>query len=161
MVEAVGCAPEVEWLDGNGLDLSDGLLCDNFMRVEGRPEVVACGDVAKFPNLLLDDVPRRVEHWTMVTDTAKKAGNTLGRHLTGEDPDPTPFAPIPSFWSDQYDMRIQSFGSVGVGDDVQVLEGDWDSDVAAGYYRDGRLVGVVMVGFGGRHMHYRQLVANS
>ena len=78
VVEAVGCAPNVEWLDGNGLDLRDGVVCDNHLRVEGRPDVVACGDIAKFPNLLFDDVPRRVEHWTMVTDTAKKAGHSLG-----------------------------------------------------------------------------------
>jgi 3-phenylpropionate/trans-cinnamate dioxygenase ferredoxin reductase subunit len=161
VVEAVGCTPEVEWLEGNDLDLRDGLLCDNAMRVEGRPDVVACGDVARFPNLLLDDVPRRVEHWMMVTDSARRAGATLGRHLLGEDPDLTPFAPVPSFWSDQYDLRIQSFGSVSVGEQTQVLEGDLDGDVAVGYFRDDALVGVVMVGLGGRHRHYRDLVATA
>ena len=159
VVEAVGCIPEIEWLEGNGLDLRDGLLTDNAMRVEGRPDVVACGDIARFPNLLLDEVPRRVEHWTMVTDTARKAGNTLGRMLTGEEADPAPFAPIPSFWSDQYDLRIQSFGSVGAGDHVDLIEGDLDGEFAAGYYRDDALVGVVMVGLGGRHRHYRDLIA--
>lgn len=160
VVEAVGCLPEVQWLEGNGLDLRDGLLCDNAMRVEGRPDVVACGDLARFPNLLLDEVPRRVEHWTMVTDTARKAGSTLGRHLIGAELDATPFAPVPSFWSDQYDLRIQSFGSVGVGERVEVLEGDLaELDVAVGYFREDVLVGVVMVGLGGRHRHYRDLVA--
>ncbi|MGA9715047.1 MAG: FAD-dependent oxidoreductase [Aeromicrobium sp.] len=159
VVEAVGCIPEVEWLEGNELDLRDGLLTDNAMRVEGRSDVVACGDIARFPNLLIDEVPRRVEHWTMVTDTARKAGNTLGRLLTGEGPDPSPFAPIPSFWSDQYDLRIQSFGSVGVGDRVDLLEGDLDGEFAAGYHRGDDLVGVVMVGLGGRHKHYRDLIA--
>lgn len=167
VVEAVGCEPEVEWLEGNGLDLRDGLLCDNAMRVEGRPDLVACGDIARFPNLLVDDVPRRVEHWTMVTDTARKAGRTLGRHLAGETHDPAidgvDFAPMPSFWSDQYDMRIQSFGSVGVGERVEVLEGDLDGEVAVGYFRatlgDDELVGVVMNGLGGRHKHYRDLIS--
>ena len=156
VVEAVGCAPNVEWLDGNDLDLRDGVVCDNHLRVEGRPDVVACGDIAKFPNLLFDDVPRRVEHWTMVTDTAKKAGHSLGTYLAGGDTDPTPFAPIPSFWSDQYDLRIQSFGSIGLGgEDIRVLEGDLDGDVAVGYHRDGVLVGVVLVGLAGRYMAYR------
>ncbi len=167
VVEAVGCLPEVEWLEGNGLDLRDGLLCDNAMRVEGRPDLVACGDIARFPNLLVDDVPRRVEHWTMVTDTARKAGRTLGRHLAGEVHDPAvddvDFAPVPSFWSDQYDLRIQSFGSVGVGERVEVLEGDLDGEVAVGYFRAtggaDELVGVVMNGLGGRHKHYRDLVS--
>ena len=158
VVEAVGCTPNVEWLAGNGLDLRDGLLCDNQLRVEGRPDVVACGDLARFPNLLFDDVPRRVEHWTMVTDTARKAGHTLGSYLAAAALDVAPFRPVPSFWSDQYELRIQSFGAVNLGaDDVRVLEGDLDGDVAVGYHRDGVLVGVVMVGLGGRHAHYRDL----
>ncbi|RIJ67847.1 NAD(P)/FAD-dependent oxidoreductase [Nakamurella silvestris] len=160
VVEAVGCATNVEWLEGNGLDLSDGVRCDNHLRVEGRPEVVACGDVAKFPNLLFDDIPRRVEHWTMVTDTAKRAGSTLGRHLAGNGEAEDVFAPVPSFWSDQYDIRIQSFGAVGLGtEDIRVLEGSPDTDVVVGYHRDGELVGVVMVGFGGKHAQYRTLIS--
>uniref|UniRef100_UPI0032968AEF FAD-dependent oxidoreductase n=1 Tax=Salmonella enterica TaxID=28901 RepID=UPI0032968AEF len=62
VVEAVGSVPNTEWLERNGLDLDDGVLCDNHLRVEGRPDVVAVGDVARFPNPLFDDVPRRVEH---------------------------------------------------------------------------------------------------
>jgi NADPH-dependent 2,4-dienoyl-CoA reductase/sulfur reductase-like enzyme len=161
VVEAVGCQPNVEWLDGNGLDLADGVRCDGRMRVEGRPDVVACGDLARFPNALFDAVPRRVEHWTMVTDTAKRAGAALGHWLAGEETDPATFGPIPSFWSDQYDLRLQSFGAVGLGgEDVRVLEGDLDGEVAVGYHRGGELVGVVLVGLTGRHLHYRQLIAS-
>jgi 3-phenylpropionate/trans-cinnamate dioxygenase ferredoxin reductase component len=161
VVEAVGCTPNTQWLEGNGLDLSDGVLCDNLLRVEGRPDVVACGDIARFPNPLFDDVPRRVEHWTMVTDTGKRAGATLGAYLAGQDvPEAKPFAPIPSFWSDQYDLRLQSFGAVGLGaDDVRVLEGDLDDDVAVGYHLDGRLVGVVLIGLASRYRHYRSVIA--
>lgn len=158
VVEAVGSVPNVEWLVGNGLDLRDGLLCDNQLRVQGRPDVVACGDLARFPNLLFDDIPRRVEHWTMVTDTARKAGHTLGVYLHAAELDVSPFRPVPSFWSDQYDLRIQSFGAVGLGaDDVRVLEGDIDREVALGYHRADELVGVVLVGLGGRHRYYRDL----
>ena len=161
VLEAVGCVPNAEWLEGNGLDLADGVRCDNLLRVEGRPDVVACGDVARFPNPLFDDVPRRVEHWTMATDTAKRAGASLGRHLVGAEPDPAPFAPMPSFWSDQYELRLQSFGAVGLGtDDVRLLEGDLDADSAVGYHRAGRLVGVVLVGLPRRYQHYRALIAD-
>jgi NADPH-dependent 2,4-dienoyl-CoA reductase/sulfur reductase-like enzyme len=167
VVEAVGSHPNVEWLAGNGLDLRDGLLCDDQLRVEGRPDLVACGDIARFPNVAFDDTARRVEHWTMVTETARKAGHVLGTYLTDAEPEPVPFQPLPfqplpSFWSDQYDLRIQSFGAVGLGpDDVRVLEGTLDDEVAVGYHRDGALVGVVMVGLGGRHAFYRDLVASS
>ncbi|HEX5403922.1 MAG TPA: FAD-dependent oxidoreductase [Pseudonocardiaceae bacterium] len=160
VVEAVGCAPNTEWLADNDLDLTDGVLCDNQLRVAGRQDVVVCGDVARFPNLLVDDVPRRVEHWTMANDTGRKAGAVLGRHLAGEPAEDTPFAPVPSFWSDQYELRLQSFGAVDLGgDDVRVLERDADSGIAVGYHRAGELVGVALIGLAARYGHYRGLIA--
>jgi 3-phenylpropionate/trans-cinnamate dioxygenase ferredoxin reductase subunit len=161
VVEAVGCTPNIDWLAGNGLDLTNGVLCDNQLRVPDRPNVVACGDVARFPNPLFDDVPRRVEHWTMANDTARKAGATLGRHLVGEAPDETPFAPVPTFWSDQYDLRLQSFGSVELGgDDVRVLEQDPAGGIVVGYHRTGDLVGVVVIDLPARYGHYRALISS-
>ena len=93
VVESVGSYPNVEWLEGNGLDLSDGVLCDNWMRVEGRDDLVAVGDVARFHNPLYGDRPRRVEHWSMPSDTAKRAAMTLVCTLRGDDLDPEPFTP--------------------------------------------------------------------
>jgi 3-phenylpropionate/trans-cinnamate dioxygenase ferredoxin reductase component len=157
IIEAVGCAPNTEWLSGNGLDLSDGVLCDANMRVQGRPDIVTCGDVARFPNLLFDAVPRRVEHWMTAVDTARRAGLVLAAHLCGAEGPKDTFAPVPSFWSDQGPIRIQSFGSPDLGaDDVRILEGDLDGDVAVGYHRDGELVGVALLGLPGRYMHYRR-----
>ncbi|MFG2969816.1 NAD(P)/FAD-dependent oxidoreductase [Streptomyces sp. NPDC048288] len=142
VVESVGSVANTEWLDGNGLDLTDGVLTDAYLRVGGRPDVVAVGDVARFPNARYDGVPRRVEHWCIPTDTAKHAARTL----VG-DAEPAPFAPLPTFWSDQHDFRLQSFGAPGLGqDDVRILDGDPDGDVLVGYHRDGRLVGVVALG---------------
>ncbi|MFD7992091.1 NAD(P)/FAD-dependent oxidoreductase [Streptomyces mexicanus] len=147
VVESVGSLANTEWLDGNGLDLTDGVLTDEYLRVGGRPDVVAVGDVARFPNARYDGVPRRVEHWSIPTDTAKHAAKVLVAHLTGTDADLPPFAPLPTFWSDQHDFRIQSFGAPALGkDDVRVLEGDLDGDVLAGYHAGGRLVGVVALG---------------
>ncbi|MFF7052740.1 NAD(P)/FAD-dependent oxidoreductase [Streptomyces griseorubiginosus] len=141
VVESVGSQANTEWLDGNGLDLSDGVLTDALLRVGGRPEVVAVGDVARFPNARYDGVPRRVEHWSIPTDTAKHAARTL----VGTDPGP--FAPLPTFWSDQHDFRLQSFGAPALGlADVRVLDGDPAGDVLVGYHRDDRLVGVVALG---------------
>ena len=65
---------------------------------------------------------------------------------------------MPTFWSDQYDMRIQSFGVTGLPE-VRVLEGDLDGEVALGYHRDGLLAGVVLIGLGGRYVHYRAEIA--
>ncbi|MES4906133.1 FAD-dependent oxidoreductase [Streptomyces sp. NPDC000395] len=147
VVESVGSVANVEWLEGNGLDLSDGVLTCEQLRVGGRPEVVAVGDVARFPNARYDGVPRRVEHWSIPTDTAKHAAKALVVHLTGTDGDLVPFAPLPTFWSDQHDFRLQSFGAPVLGkDDVRILDGDPDGDVLVGYHTGGRLVGVVALG---------------
>ncbi|MFH7334123.1 NAD(P)/FAD-dependent oxidoreductase [Streptomyces sp. KHY 26] len=147
VVESVGSVANTEWLDGNGLDLTDGVLTDAHLRAGGRPDVVAVGDVARFPNARYDRVPRRVEHWSIPTDTAKHAARVLAAHLTGGDAGLGPFAPLPTFWSDQHDFRLQSFGAPALGrDDVRVLDGDPDGDVLAGYHADGRLVGVVALG---------------
>ncbi|WP_458247178.1 NAD(P)/FAD-dependent oxidoreductase [Streptomyces sp. MAI_2237] len=147
VVESVGSLANTEWLDGNGLDLTDGVLTDEHLRVGGRPDVVAVGDIARFPNARYDGVPRRVEHWSIPTDTAKHAARLLAAHLNGTDAALAPFAPLPTFWSDQHDFRLQSFGAPALGkEDVRVLEGDLDGDVLVGYHAAGRLVGVVALG---------------
>lgn len=138
ILEAVGSVCNVEWLAGNGLDLSDGVLTANDLSVVGAPHAVAVGDIARFPNPLFDDVPRRVEHWSMPTDTGKRAAATLADRLLERDPEPDPFAPVPSFWSDQVDLRFQSFGAPGLGDEVRI-EGDLadlTSGVVATYHRE-------------------------
>lgn len=164
VVQAIGSQPCVEWLDGNGLDLSDGVACDNWMRMGGRPGAVAVGDVARFPNPLFDDVPRRVEHWQMPADTARRAAATLMSDLAGAPQDPEPFRPMPSFWSDQYDLRLQSFGAPAIGDRVEVLEGDLEGpapEAVVGYHREGVLVGAVLLGLPRRAVPVRRMVQDS
>jgi NADPH-dependent 2,4-dienoyl-CoA reductase/sulfur reductase-like enzyme len=147
VVEAVGSVPNTGWLAGNGLDLSDGVLCDGHLRVEGLPYAVAVGDVARFPNARYDAVARRVEHWSIPGDTARRAARTLVAGLTGAPLDETPFAPLPTFWSDQYGERLQAIGAPALGTaDIRTLEGDPDGDVIVGYHRAGDLIGVVGLG---------------
>ncbi|MVZ99905.1 NAD(P)/FAD-dependent oxidoreductase [Actinomadura sp. LD22] len=146
-VEAVGSVPAVEWLAGNGLDLSDGVACDGRLRVQGRREVVAVGDVARFPNALFGGPASRVEHWNIPVETARRAAATLVAGLTGSEQEPAHFGPLPAFWSNQFDTRLQSYGAPWLGAaDVRLLDGDWTraaEPIMAGYHRDGELVGVV------------------
>jgi len=150
VLEALGSRCNVEWLDGNGLDLADGVRTDSALRPvrdDGVLDGVAIvGDIARFPNLRFDERALRVEHWSIPTDTGKRAGATVAARLAGTPLDPAPFAPMPSFWSDQYDQRLQSFGALGIADEVSVLEGELDGEFVAGYLRAGHLVGVAGVG---------------
>ena len=145
VVEAIGSAPSVDWLSDNGLDLSNGVVTDGHLRVGGRTGAVAVGDVARFPNARYDREPRRVEHWQIAVDTATFAAATLLSDLGG-DPVGDPFGTIPTFWSDQGCVSIRAVGQPGIADEIEVLEGDLRGEAAIGYRREGRLVGVVLLG---------------
>jgi len=72
----------------------------------------------------------------------------------------TPWEVLPSFWSDQYDLRLQSFGMPTLAEErgVRVLEGDLDAECVVGYHRDGQLVGVVGIGMLSRVTGYRDRI---
>jgi NADPH-dependent 2,4-dienoyl-CoA reductase/sulfur reductase-like enzyme len=149
IVEAVGSLPNVEWLEGAGLDLSNGILCDATLTANGSERILAVGDVARFPNALFDATPRRVEHWSIPGFTAKRAAETIAARSAGSEPSAR-FAPLPSFWSDQHGLRLQSFGAPGLGDEIRVLGGNLarlgDAPCLVEYRRAGRTVGILGLG---------------
>jgi 3-phenylpropionate/trans-cinnamate dioxygenase ferredoxin reductase subunit len=148
VLEAIGSTPNVEWLEGNGLDLSDGVLCDQDMRVLDAEGVVAVGDVAKFPNRRFDDIPRRVEHWNIPVETAKRAARTLAGALAGDEADQAEFRPLPAFWSKQYDFRLQAYGLPHLADRVVELDESIADRPVFSYMRGEMEVGVVAFGNG-------------
>lgn len=144
VIEAVGSITNTDWLADNDLDLSDGVLVDSAMQAHAdAASVVAVGDVARHPNALFDGVPRRIEHWNMPTETGRRAGRTLAALLSGDEPDRSPFTAMPSFWSDQYERKLQSFGMPGLATDVRLVDGDIDGACIVEYVNDTGLVGVV------------------
>jgi 3-phenylpropionate/trans-cinnamate dioxygenase ferredoxin reductase subunit len=164
VIEAVGSKPNVEWLAGNGLDLTDGVLCDGHLRVLGTEHVVAVGDVARYPDRRAGTGPRRVEHWATPADTAKIAAPVLVAGLNGTET-PEPAAPLPSFWTDIFGIRVQGVGSPAVADRIEVLEGDPSrpaDGAALAYYLGGRLIGAVTSALpADRQLQYRKLVTEA
>ena len=155
LVEAVGSLPNVEWLSNNNIDRNDGVLVDSAMRVtrkDGSPikNVFAIGDVARFANPLFDATPRRVEHWNMPTETAKRAAAVIAAMLTESPSYPSilddDFKPLPSFWSDQYENHLLSFGLTGLADRSVLVAGEITSECVFEYYRGDQLVGVCGIG---------------
>lgn len=132
---AVGAEPAVEWLRGSGLPLGDGVECDEYCRA--APGIYAAGDVASWRN------PRyrrrmRLEHRLNATDQGAVAAHNL---LHG---DTRPFAPLPYFWSDQYDVKIQAHGVLPEGSEVTIEEGSiGDGRFAAVYRTGGEITGVL------------------
>ena len=152
VIVGVGVIPNTEWLEGSGLEIHNGVVCDETCLA--APGVVAAGDVARWPNRLFGQ-SMRVEHWDNAIDQGMAAARRL---LAGDDAEP--FAPVPWFWSDQYDRKIQLAGRSGPDDDVVVVTGSPEERrFAAVYGRAGRIVAVL--GFNRpRHvMQYRRLIA--
>jgi len=165
IVEAVGSNANTEPLEGQGLDLSDGVLCDEFLHPlrDDSPllDMVAVGDVARFPLPPYSEVPIRFEHWSMPSDVSSHAAESLLAGLEGKTPSAR-MSVVPTFWTDQFDIRIQSLGLPQLGlEDVRVLEGDIAGDVAVGFHRDQGLVGVVAIGMTRRLGEYRAALMKS
>ncbi|WP_432585772.1 FAD-dependent oxidoreductase [Streptomyces sp. HD1123-B1] len=133
VIVGIGVRPVTGWLEGSGLAIEDGVLCDEGC-VTALPNVVAVGDVAR---LARPGTARtvRAEHWTSGMEQGGVAARNLLAGSTVE-----PFTALPYFWSDQYGARIQYAGRRDPGDTVRIDEGD-PADPGAGllavYERDG------------------------
>jgi 3-phenylpropionate/trans-cinnamate dioxygenase ferredoxin reductase component len=136
VVVGIGAAPNTTWLEGSGLELSNGVVCDASCRTTRAPFVVAAGDVARWTNPLFE-TSMRIEHWTNATEQADHAVATL---LGGE----APFAPVPFVWSDQYDRKIQIAGRLEGADETRIVDGSLEERrFVMRFGRRGRLVGVL------------------
>lgn len=138
VVLAVGSTPAVQWLRGSGLTLEDGVLCRPTCHVVGANDVVAAGDVARWPNLRFEASPRRIEHWMNAVDMGRAAADSL---LAGAT-EARPFTPLPRFWSEQHGMHLQAAGMPALSQETVHLEKRAGGDVT-GYVRNGRLIGIV------------------
>ena len=155
VVVGVGVSPQTGWLDGSGLTLDNGVVCD--AACVAAPGVVAAGDVARWENRLFGGL-MRVEHWTNAVEQGTAAANSLLATAAGEEPQP--FAPVPYFWSDQYGLRIQYVGASRPGDEMVVVDGALDDRrFVAVYGRDGRIVAALAVGRARKLMAYRRMIA--
>jgi NADPH-dependent 2,4-dienoyl-CoA reductase/sulfur reductase-like enzyme len=134
VLAAVGATPNVDWLDGSGLDVGDGVGCVADLRA--APAIYAAGDVARWPHPTYGEL--RVEHWQTAVEQGGAAAERLLSELRDPDVARPPFAAVPYVWSDQYDARIQLVGVVTPGDDVRAFREDGRLLVLFG--REGRLV---------------------
>jgi 3-phenylpropionate/trans-cinnamate dioxygenase ferredoxin reductase component len=154
VIVGVGVAPNTAWLDGSGLTIDNGVVCDATCLA--APGVSAAGDVARWPNHRFDEVAR-VEHW----DHAIDMGAHAARRLLQSDAEATAFTPVPFFWSDQYDRKIQLAGRPRPDDEVHIATGTLEERrFAALYGRAGKLVAVLGINRPRHVAQYRQLIVD-
>jgi 3-phenylpropionate/trans-cinnamate dioxygenase ferredoxin reductase subunit len=132
---AIGAQPAIGWLVDSGLTLQNGIVCNAFC--EAAPDIYAAGDVANWYHPLLERHVR-LEHRMNATEQ----GQAVARNILGER---QPFAPMPFFWSDQFDVKLQMYGIASRGAELRIMEGALDEDrFVAAYYEAGeRLVAVL------------------
>ena len=149
VVVGIGSRPATEWLEGSGIEVDNGVICDEAGRTSA-PNVWALGDVASWRDATGHQA--RVEHWSNVADQAR----VVVPAMLGQD---VPSAVVvPYFWSDQYDVKIQCLGEPEADDIVHLVEDDGRKFLAY-YERDGVLVGVVGGGMPGKVMKARGKIA--
>jgi NADPH-dependent 2,4-dienoyl-CoA reductase/sulfur reductase-like enzyme len=136
VVVGIGSQPNTEWLSGSGLLVDDGLLCDEFSMA--APRVYGVGDVARWHNPLFGTA-MRIEHRT----NAAEQGLDVARTML-EPTSRRPFAPVPYFWSDQYDMRIQAYGYLRGHEEVAIVSGDLSARKFIAAYRTGAHITAVV-----------------
>ncbi len=129
VVVGIGVVPATAWLESSGLPLDDGVVADATCRV--APGIVAAGDVARWTHQRYRR-DLRVEHWDHAIAQGTHAGQTL---LAGSGAEA--FAPVPWFWSDQYDRKIMLAGRTQGFEEVRVVEGDLAERRFVALYRRG------------------------
>jgi 3-phenylpropionate/trans-cinnamate dioxygenase ferredoxin reductase subunit len=136
-VIGVGVTPNVDWLAGSGVALDNGVVVDERCR-SSVPDVFAAGDVANWPNPLLGH-RLRVEHY----DNAQNQGiHAAGAMLGAEEL----YAPVPYFWSDQYELTLQYLGHAAGGERL-LIRGDVERRSFTAFYLDGdRIRAAFLVG---------------
>lgn len=138
VVVGIGAVPNTAWLEGSGIELGNGVVCD-ATGATSIPGVVAVGDCAAW----WDPVTarhQRVEHWTGAAERPAVAVGTL----LGADPATLPAVKPPYFWSDQYGTRLQFAGDVSRSDRVAYEHGGPGEDsLLAVYYAGEQPVAVL------------------
>ncbi len=152
VVIGIGVVPTTQWLEGSGLEISDGVVADATLHV--ADDVVVAGDMARWFDQGIGATVR-IEHWT----NAAEQGVAAARNLLAGRADADAYVPVPYFWSDQYDVKIQVIGHPGPDDDVVVVDGSVDERrFVALYGRAGRLTAALGFSRPRQLMGYRPLL---
>ncbi|MDC0741614.1 NAD(P)/FAD-dependent oxidoreductase [Polyangium mundeleinium] len=134
VVVAIGSRPATGWLAGSGLDLSDGIVCD--ARCRAAEGVYAVGDAASFHHEGIGARLRLENRSNAVEQAMAVAANIVGKDK--------PYTPVPFFWTDQYETKIQTFGVLLPEAEVAVVEGDPEKrQFVALYGNNGKVIGAL------------------
>lgn len=148
----IGIEAQTALAEAAGIACHKGVLVDSSFRTSASG-ILAIGDCARHPNIFSDGLCR-LESVQHAQDSAAMAAETImGRAAT--------YTNVPTFWSEQYDLRLQSAGIARVADDV-VVRGDLgDRSFSVAYLLDGRLIAIDAVNAPRDFMMARRLIGEA
>ncbi len=152
VVVGIGIEAQTALAEAAGIACHNGVLVDSSFRTSAAG-ILAIGDCARHPNIFTDGLCR-LESVQHAQDSAAVAAETImGRAVT--------YADVPTFWSEQYDIRLQSAGIARDADDV-VIRGDMrDPSFCVAYLLNGRLIAIDAVNAPREFMKARRLIAEA
>jgi 3-phenylpropionate/trans-cinnamate dioxygenase ferredoxin reductase subunit len=149
LLVGIGVAPRTELAEGAGALVDNGVIVDAQLR-SSLPGIYAIGDVARHPCPQHGGL-RRLESAPNASEQARH----VARSILGEE---APYSALPWFWSDQYELKLQSVGLSAAADDVVVRASVGDRKLEVFYLSYGRLIAVDIVGSPGDFALSRRLV---
>lgn len=131
VVVGVGAKPRTELAIEAGLEVGDGILVDEYLETS-VPGIFAAGDVAAAWHPFFG-ARLRLEHW----DNARRQGRVVAGNMLGKA---EPYARIPYFYSDQYDLGMEYSGYAPSWDRVVIRGEPASREFVAFWLEDGRVV---------------------
>ena len=134
VIVGIGIVPAVEPLVAAGAEGGNGVLVDALCKTS-LPDIYAIGDCAAHVNSFAEGAVIRLESVQNANDQA----NVVAKGIVGDE---APYHAIPWFWSNQYDLKLQTAG-LSTGHDQAVLRGDPSTrSFSVVYLKAGRVIAI-------------------
>jgi NAD(P)H-nitrite reductase large subunit len=147
---AIGLDFNTEWLQGSGIETDDGVVVDEYMQTNVE-DVYAAGDITQFYDTILGEQAQNGA-W----GSAKEQGSTAAKNMVADAEDDE-FRWVSSYSITHFDFPFLSFGHPTLGDEEAERKYS-DSEWRRLAFKDGQLVGGVLIGDLSQQSKFKQLI---
>jgi len=150
VIIGIGIEPNTELAIEAGLEVDNGIVVDECART-ADPDIFAAGDCTNHPNSILGQRLRLESVPNALAQGKAAALAAIGK--------PAPYAEVPWFWSDQYDLKLQMTGISRPGDQVVIRGSMEERKFSACYLRNGIFVACQAVNAAKDFIQSKKLIA--